>query len=222
MSQPQSLLVACSDASDREVLLTMLSTPNLTIETASDVTGAQKALSPDTALVFCEDRLSGGGYRELLRSIEQAGLQVPLVVSSATGGPEQYLEAMELGAHDYITPPYRSQVIESILLRRRNQRHPVVLPVQVYGVDADGVPFLQNARTRDLSFGGAHLAGIRSRLRPGDLIGINYCEKASACRVVWVGEADEDRAEREVGVENLDPATCNWTFGRCLSPPHKG
>ena len=216
------LLVACSDPCDRYALLSVLSSPRLTIQEAGTMIEAEKILSPATAIVFCEDRLAGGGYRELLRKIQQAGLQVPLVVSSTTGGPEQYLEAMELGADDYITPPYRKQVIEAIVERRRDRRHSLILPIQVYGVDAAGVPFFQNARTRDISSGGACLVGIRSTLRVGDLIGVNYCEQANVCRVVWIGESEEVGSAKEVGVENLDPAGCSWNFGSRLRVSSKG
>ena len=211
MSQHESLLLACSDPGERNALLRVLCSPQLTILEAGDMVEAQNILSPATGLVVCEDRLPGGGYPELLRRIRQAGLEVPLVVSSSSGGPEQYLEAMELGADDYVTPPYRKQIIEAIVERRHHRRHEMVLPVQVYGVDAGGLPFFQSARTRDVSDGGARLAGIQLRLRPGDLIGVNYCDQVNICRVAWVGEPEAAGGGREIGVENFDPAS-RWQF----------
>jgi hypothetical protein len=149
---------------------------------------------------------------ELLHTIQQGQFQIPLVVASTSGGPEQYLEAMELGADDYITPPYQKQVIESIVERRRNRRRPMVLPVQVYGLDADGVPFFESACTRDVSSGGARIAGVRSKLRVDDLIGVNYSEQANVCRVAWVGVAEDAGGAQEIGVAHMDPAHCSWNF----------
>lgn len=149
-------------------------------------------------LAFCEDRLPGGGYGEFLRRTKLAGPQVPVVVSSSLlGGPEQYLEAMRLGAHDYITVPYQRNAINLILQRRREERRSLVLPVQVYGVDAAGLPFLDNAHTLDVSSQGAKLGGIRRTLRPGDLVGVLYCETASVFRVAWVRNVEGPAALRK-------------------------
>jgi len=221
MALTSSVLLACSDAESRNALRTFLVSPGVAIQEAKDVIEAEVHLSSAVSLVLCEDCLPKGGYRELLRKIQLARLEVPLVVSSATGGTEQYLEAMQLGADDYIIPPYRRELVESIVQRRHQARHPLILPVQVYGVDAAGVPFLGNGSTRNVSARGARLAGIRVTLRPGDLIGVNCCEKTATCRVAWIGEVGEFGAGREIGVESLDPAQCGWNFGsdpNCKTP----
>lgn len=212
MPNPESYLVACSDPADRDALLDALSAPGVTVQQAATIMEAERILSAATAVVFCEDRLPGGGYPELLRAIQQGQFHIPLVVASTRGGPEQYLEAMELGADDYITPPYQKQVIESIVERRRERRRPMVLPVQIYGVDCDGVPFFESACTQDISRGGAHIIGIRSRLSVGDMIGVNYCDEANVCRVAWVGALEGPRGIQEIGVEHMDPAHCSWDF----------
>lgn len=212
MSHPESYLVACSDPCNRNALLDALSAPGVTVQQAATIMEAKRILSATTAVVFCEDRLPGGGYPELLRAIQQGQLQIPLVVASTSGGPEQYLEAMELGADDYITPPYQRHVIESIVERRRERRRPMILPVQIYGLDCDGVPFFESASTQDISRGGARITGIRSKLSVGDMIGVNYCDEANVCRVAWVGALEGPAGTQEIGVEHMDPAHCSWDF----------
>jgi len=212
MSQNASLLLACSEPNSRNALRSVLSTLGTTIHEAEDVIEAEKRLSSEISLVLCEDCLPNGGYRELLHKIQLARLGIPLVVSSATGGTEQYLEAMELGADDYITPPYRNEFLQPILQRRREERQALILPVEIYGVDSAGVPFLERGRTENVSLHGARLAGIRANLRPGDLVGVNCCEKTDTCRIAWVGEAGEPGIGREIGIESLDPAGCSWNF----------
>jgi CheY-like chemotaxis protein len=212
MSHPASYLVACSDPCERNALLNVLSAPGVTVQQAATIMEAERILSAATAVVFCEDRLPGGGYPELLRAIQQGQFQIPLVVASTRGGPEQYLEAMELGADDYITPPYDKQVIDSIVERRCERRRPMVLPVQIYGVDCDGVPFFENVCTQDISRGGARITGIHSKLSVGDRIGVNYCDRANVCRVAWVGALEGVGGAQEIGVEHMDPEHCSWNF----------
>src|SRR5215470_114592 len=79
MSHAESYLVACSDPCDRDALLAALSAPGVTVQQAATIMEAEKILSAATAVVFCEDRLPGGGYLELLRIIRQAQFQIPLV-----------------------------------------------------------------------------------------------------------------------------------------------
>lgn len=211
-SQPRSILLATSDAENGRALLDLISPCGLAIVQASSVPEAEESLSDGIWLAFCEDRLPGGGYGEFLRRIRLAGLRVPVVVSSSLGGPEQYLEAMRLGAHDYITVPYQRNAINEILQRRCEERRSLVLPVQVYGVDAAGFPFLDNVHTLDVSSQGAKLGGIRRKLRLGDLVGVVSCEKSSVFRVVSVRSVEESSSTSEVGIQILSSASCPWNF----------
>jgi CheY-like chemotaxis protein len=209
-SQPGSILLATSDPENGRALHELVSPCGRAIVQASSVQEAEEALSNGVWLAFCEDRLPGGGYGEFLRRTELAGPQVPVVVSSSWGGSEQYLEAMRLGAHDYITVPYRRNVIELILQRRCEERRSAVLPVQVYGVDAEGLPFLDKTHTLDVSSQGAKLGGIQRKLRPDDLVGVLYCEKASVFRVAWVRSVEGPSRASEVGIQILNSASCPW------------
>jgi CheY-like chemotaxis protein len=211
-SQPESILLATSDPANGGALLDLISPCGRAIVQASSVPEAEEALSDGIWLAFCEDRLPGGGYGEFLRRTKLAGSQVPVVVSSSLGGPEQYLEAMRLGAHDYITVPYQRSAINLIMQQRCEERRFLVLPVQVYGVDAAGLPFLDSAHTLDVSSQGAKLGGIRRTHRPGNLVGVLYCETASVFRVAWVQSVEEPSGPAEVGIQILRSASCPWNF----------
>jgi hypothetical protein len=119
---------------------------------------------------------------------------------------------MRLGAHDYITVPYQRNAINEILQRRCEERRSLVFPVQVYGVDSTGFPFLDNVHTLDVSSQGAKLGGIRRKLRPGDLVGVLSCEKSSVFRVVSVRSIEESSSTSEVGIQILSSASCPWNF----------
>jgi two-component system response regulator PilR (NtrC family) len=72
-------------------------------------------------LAFCEEGLPEGGFREVLRLAKTTGSGVAIVVCSLLGELDQYLEAMQLGAFDFIAPPYRRDEVESIVKSvRRN------------------------------------------------------------------------------------------------------
>lgn len=210
-SQPQSILLAFSDPDQSRVLFDLISPFGREIVQTASVQEAVEALSEAIWLAFCEDHLAGGGYAEFLRRTTLAGLQVPVVVAAPSGGPEQYVEAMRLGAHDYITAPYQPKVVELILQRRCEERSPLVLPVQIYGVDAEGVPFLENAQTLDISSHGAKL-GVHHQLRLHSLVGVSYYEKGGVFRVAWVRNASAPSGLSEVGVQVLGKESCPWGF----------
>lgn len=93
--------------------------------------------------------------------------------------------------------------------RRRESRKPVDLPLMVWGVDAHGEHFLQEAHARDISLSGALLSGLDADLRPGDVIGVLYGQKKARYRVVWV-RYDEMGDKMQAAVHRLEPDHCPW------------
>jgi PilZ domain len=69
---------------------------------------------------------------------------------------------------------------------RPEERVDAQITVRVWGMDADGRPFFQNAHAGNISSDGALLSGIRHVLKVGDIIGIQHNEKKARCKVVWV------------------------------------
>lgn len=66
-------------------------------------------------IVFCEDSLPDGDFRDVLRIVTHTNAKLPVVVCSRLGESPAYLEAMELGAFDYIAPPYRTGEVQFII-----------------------------------------------------------------------------------------------------------
>lgn len=60
------------------------------------------------------------------------------------------------------------------------------LPVRVWGMDADGRPFFQNATASNLSSEGALLTRIQHPLKMGEVIGVQYGEKKARFEIKWV------------------------------------
>jgi len=114
-SQP-SVLVACNDCESRCALASILEDLGLDLVFASSVDQARAILlGRPIRLVFCEDALPDGSFRDVLHTLKLAGSRVPLVVCSLLGEMDEYLEAMESGAFDFISPPFRPTELESIV-----------------------------------------------------------------------------------------------------------
>lgn len=60
------------------------------------------------------------------------------------------------------------------------------LPVRVWGMDADGKPFFQNATASNLSSEGALLTRIQHPLKMGEVIGVQYGDKKARFEIKWV------------------------------------
>jgi DNA-binding NtrC family response regulator len=129
------VLVACSDPDRRSALVDILAQLGLEPVIATDM-GEVRTIFAERPLhlLFCEDGLPQGGFRELLRLAKATGSQFAVVVCSLLGELDQYLEAMQLGAFDFIAPPYRRGEVEFIvdsvrknyLLKRMGGTHPYV------------------------------------------------------------------------------------------------
>jgi DNA-binding NtrC family response regulator len=76
-------------------------------------------------LIFCEDHLADGSYRDLLAALHRAQPSTELVVLSRTGEVRDYLEAMQSGAFDFLSPPIGWTQLENILARAA-RRQPAV------------------------------------------------------------------------------------------------
>jgi len=79
---------------------------------------AEEVLSRQSvALVFCDDRLTDGSYRDLLQTLRAWKKAPNIVVTTRVGEWNEYLEALGLGAFDMIQYPYRSTDVELNVIR---------------------------------------------------------------------------------------------------------
>lgn len=85
--------------------------------------------------------------------------------------------------------------------RRRSPRVEVQLPVQVWGMDANGQPFTGPALVTNMSVGGLVLQGVRRKIRTGEILDVRMDEETAQFQVVWVGPGST-----ELGMERLTHA----------------
>jgi len=100
--------------------------------------------------------------------------------------------------------------------RRRETRVDTALPVRIWGVDSHARPFMQLARVRNISSQGAVLQNVRSQIKPGEILDVQYDGQKAQFRVVWTGRPGTMDAG-EIGIERLPAEPYIWDFdpARC-------
>ncbi|HEX8926792.1 MAG TPA: hypothetical protein VF786_13425 [Terriglobales bacterium] len=97
--------------------------------------------------------------------------------------------------------------------KRLEVRFDMALPVRIWGLDADGKVFEEEATTIDVTTTGARLRGVTRSLHRGCVIGIRHKNSSARYRVTWVGPS-ENGVEHEIGVQLLEGGKFIW--GRVL------
>ena len=93
--------------------------------------------------------------------------------------------------------------------KRSEPRSEVKLTVRIFGTDVDGHMFSENVTTADVSRSGAKIQGVKTRIKPGEIIGITHGTQKSRFRVSWVGQPGTPRAG-QIGVINTTPEKEIW------------
>ena len=95
------------------------------------------------------------------------------------------------------------------------------LPVRIWGVDSYSRPFMQLASVRNFSSLGAVLQNVRARIRPGEILDVQYDGQRAQYRVIWAGcagtpvagELGLERLPYEPHIWDIDPARCGQVMG---------
>src|SRR5439155_24996497 len=116
------------------------------------------------------------------------------------------------GAEIKVYDGFRVEAIGSLppMKNRPEPRVATNLVIRVWGMGADGKPFLQKAEAHNISSQGAKLAGIEHQLTPGDVIGVQLGDKKARYRVVWIIDAGH-LLKIQAGVQLVDGQQCPWT-----------
>src|SRR5579864_7454560 len=87
--------------------------------------------------------------------------------------------------------------------QRKNSRTKMVLPLRLWGTDSTGKTFMLMAHTLDVSPTGARIAGVKTQVTPGDVVGVQYRLQKQQFRVAWVGRPGTSR-DSQIGIEYLN------------------
>jgi hypothetical protein len=95
------------------------------------------------------------------------------------------------------------------MYRDRQARVTTAFPVRIWGLDANCRPFAQIASVTNVSDGGILLNGVRPRLRPGEVVDVQYNNTKAEFLVVWAGKRGTAE-EGELGLRALPSQPCLW------------
>ncbi len=87
---------------------------------------------------------------------------------------------------------------------RKEVRIAAVVPVRIYGMDADGKPFGINVATLNISRNGALLSRVEVNLNIGDVIGLQKGVAKAKYRVKWLGKKGSAN-QGQAGLECMEP-----------------
>jgi len=93
--------------------------------------------------------------------------------------------------------------------KRREPRHPIRIPVRIFGTDAEGQMFSENVNSFDISHQGARLEGVKTRLKAGEIIGVNQGQNKNRYCIQWIGEIGTPTAG-QVGLISMAPEKNIW------------
>jgi DNA-binding NtrC family response regulator len=126
------ILIIDDDPHFLRVLQRILSGEKFLVTATSNPCDALGLLrSSNFNLIICDLRMPDCDGLNLLQAIRGAGDEIPVIILTAYGEVDTYLEAMNAGATEYLTKPIKSdelvQAVRSCLRRgnnRRNNKHP--------------------------------------------------------------------------------------------------
>jgi two-component system sensor histidine kinase/response regulator len=133
---PKGRLLALDDfAFDREALARQLRDQGhevLEAETAEEALRIMESGEP-VDLALLDHRLPGMSGLELLRTVRtrHASADLPIIMVTGVEDPAAVVEALDLGANDYVTKPFEDRIVaarvrqqlSALRLRRRERRH---------------------------------------------------------------------------------------------------
>jgi two-component system response regulator AtoC len=134
------VLVADDDATIRGNLALLLRSEGYAVRTANDGLQAAEALRDrDVALALLDLKMPGLTGMEVLRGHAERLEETPIVVITAFGGSGPAIEAMRLGAYDYLTKPFDLDEVLFTVRRALTQRA-LVAQVQALSVEPPTEP----------------------------------------------------------------------------------
>ena len=106
-AEKATLLIVEDEAKMRRLLELRLGEENFVVHTAGDAeTGLQLLVREKPDLVVTDLRLPGMSGLEFLQAVKRANAALPVVVMTAYGTVESAVEAMKVGASNYVTKPF--------------------------------------------------------------------------------------------------------------------
>jgi two-component system, NtrC family, response regulator AtoC len=124
MENKQLILVVDDETSVRTVLKALLRREGYEVETASDGEEAvRKVNSLQPAMVIMDIRMPKKDGIEAFREIREIDKNIQVIMMTAFAAVETAVEAMKLGAFDYIIKPFNNDEVKILVKRAMQFRH---------------------------------------------------------------------------------------------------
>ena len=106
-AEPQHLLVVDDDARLRNLLQRFLTEQGFRVSAAADAALARQALAAmEFDLLVVDVMMPGESGLELTESLRRQGQEVPILMLTAAGAPDDRIAGFEHGADDYLAKPF--------------------------------------------------------------------------------------------------------------------
>ncbi|HTU22322.1 MAG TPA: response regulator, partial [Gemmataceae bacterium] len=123
LSYPSLILVADDEPAIRTNLKLLLESEGYQVREAADGRQAERLLQdPDVALCLLDLKMPIRDGLDVLRGHADRLEETPVIVITAYGGSKAAIEAMKLGAYDYITKPFDFDEVLFSIRRALTQR----------------------------------------------------------------------------------------------------
>ena len=117
------VLIADDEKSIRDSVAEYLELDGFEVSVAENGLSALRRLDEEYFDVFLTDlRMPGADGLEVLRQLRKAGNDLPVIMISAYGDVTDAVEAMKLGAEDYLTKPFETEELKIKLLKAGERR----------------------------------------------------------------------------------------------------
>ena len=103
-----SILIVDDEPAQRQLLSTSLAKDYAIVAAANGQEATQLLTRRNFDLIITDERMPGMGGIELIKWIRERSPEIPIIVLTAHGSVETAVEAIKLGAQEYLTKPLKS------------------------------------------------------------------------------------------------------------------
>jgi two-component system response regulator AtoC len=119
---PKRILIVDDEENFRHMLSVILKKENYEVETASNgEEGLKKIILSPFDQILCDIRMPHMDGMEFLKEAQKRGADATIIMMSAYGTIDSAIEAMKLGAYDYISKPFKPDEI-ILTLKKAEER----------------------------------------------------------------------------------------------------
>ena len=123
MNNTKKILIVDDEENIRRIFKKALEKKNYTVHTAPNAEDAlQKIKNQKYSLIFSDIFMDGMSGLALLKEVKKINPQTKVVVMTAQDTMNNTIEAMRMGAYDYISKPFDFEVIYTLVARAESNR----------------------------------------------------------------------------------------------------